>query len=199
MADLNCIFIPLKHRFCGITYYTYNLRPSVAHFLHLIVKTKTRKLENITIHNNLIPLPKQYDGITFPFISPNGHISLRKSYFNKSELNMNDITAFLEILAHECTHVKQIDRYSFLGFHFLPYVFAHLYYYCKAKSHDKSHLEYEPILRQSVFLEMNKYLNKTVAPYALARVLANEKLTECEKILQLNKLVNKYKITQKTD
>ena len=199
MADLNCILVPLKRRFLFFTINRWELRPSVAHLLHLIVKIKTHNIQKIVIHNNLIPLPKPYAAITFGRKTEAAHISFSKSFFKQGDLTMNDITLWVEILTHEVTHIKQIKKYRFFGFGLLPYLLAHAYHYIKAKSHDKSDLEQEPVSRQKVFCEMNSYLNKAVEPYALAKLFADETLTEREKISRINDYSNKYKASLNTD
>ena len=193
MAQITDILVPLEHKFCSFTYCNYVMRPSVAHLVRLITKIRTRNIQNIVIHNNLIPLPSRYIAITFGRRMSKAHISFQKSMFNKEYLNMNDVTYWLEMLCHESTHIKQIEKYRFFVFGLLPYLIVSMYYYIKAKSHDKSVLEVEPMERQRHFMKFNNYLNKHIAPYTLAKLICDNSLSEKEKIQQINNYFNAFK------
>ena len=157
MGITNTVLIPIKHRFLFLRYYTYKLTPVVSHLMQLITNTNIRNIQNITIHNNLILLPHGFDAITFGTKSRKPHISVKKSYFKNNLPKNTQIYNWLEILSHEISHIKQIDKYRFLCFGFLPYVSVHLFYYIKSLSHDKSPLEQTPIHNQLLFKKFYNY------------------------------------------
>ncbi|MBQ7985187.1 MAG: hypothetical protein IJ250_06075, partial [Bacteroidales bacterium] len=114
-----------KKRFLYST--VYHLTPSAAHLISLITGVKKRYMYNLCVHNNLIPLPKGFDAITWGRKSEKAHISLKKTFFHDDDITMQDITMWINILCHEVSHVPQINKYRFLCFGLLPYLFAHIY------------------------------------------------------------------------